>query len=119
MSKCRPDDLPGAQARELRRVIQVVYEVFFGVDYRTGEPTAFYQEHGAAPIAGMDPAQLTQQATQASQAQQAVAQNAETSLGFLRDFCDHFFKEQMIQPLQPLLLLLGSNKEQTQISQRL
>ena len=87
-----PTDLPGAQARELRRVIQVVYEVFFGVDYRTGEPTAFYQEHGAAPIAGMDPAQLTQQATQARQAQQAVAQNAETSLGFLQQFLAPLFQ---------------------------
>ena len=86
-----PTDLPGAQARELRRVIQVVYEVFFGIDYSTGEPTAFYQEHGAAPIAGMDPAQLTQQATQARQAQAAVNQRAEDSLGFLRTFLQPLF----------------------------
>jgi len=86
-----PTDLPGAQARELRRVMQVVYEVFFGVDYTTGEATAFYQEHGAAPIAGMDPAQLTQQATQARQAQAAVNQSAEDSLGFLRTFLQPLF----------------------------
>jgi hypothetical protein len=86
-----PTDLPGAQARELRRVIQVVYEVFFGIDYSTGEPTAFHQEHGAAPIAGMDPAQLTQQATQARQAQAAVNQRAEASLGFLRTFLQPLF----------------------------
>jgi len=87
-----PTDLPGAQARELRRVIQVVYEVFFGIDYSTGEPTAFYQEHGAAPIAGMDPTQLTQQATQARQAQAAVNQRAEDSLGFLRTFLQPLFQ---------------------------
>ena len=115
IEQMRPTDLPGAQARELRRVIQVVYEVFFGVDYTTGNPTAFYQEHGAAPIAGMNPAQLTQQATQARQAQAVVNQRAEDSLGFLTTFCNHFLIEQMTQPLQPLLLLLGSNREQTQI----
>jgi len=92
IKQMRPENLPGAQARELRRVIQVVYEVFFGVDYTTGNPTAFYQEHGAAPIAGMNPAQLTQQATHARQAQAAVAQNAEDSLGFLRTFLQPLFQ---------------------------
>ena len=92
IEQMRPNDLPSAQAADLRRVIQVVYEIFFGVDYRTGEPTEFYQQHGAAPIAGMDPAQLTQQATQARQAQAAVAQNAEASLGFLRTFLQPLFQ---------------------------
>ena len=91
IEQMRPNDLPAAQAADLRRIIQVIYEVFFGVDYRTGEPTEFYQQHGAAPIAGMNPAQLTQQATQARQAQQAVAQNAEDSLGFLRTFLQPLF----------------------------
>ena len=91
IEQMRPTDLPGAQARELRRVIQVVYEVFFGVDYTTGNPTAFYQEHGAAPIAGMNPAQLTQQATQARQAQAVVNQRAEDSLGFLTTFLQPLF----------------------------
>jgi len=91
IEQMRPTDLPGAQARELRRVIQVVYEVFFGVDYTTGNPTAFYQEHGAAPIAGMNPAELTQQATQARQAQAAVNQSAEDSLGFLTTFLQPLF----------------------------
>ena len=92
IEQLRPNDLPAAQARELRRVIQVVYEIFFGVDYKTGGPTEFYQQHGAAPITGMDPAQLTQQATQARQAQAAVAQNAEASLGFLRTFLQPLFQ---------------------------
>lgn len=91
IEQMRPTDLPGAQARELRRVIQVVYEVFFGVDYTTGNPTAFYQEHGAAPIAGMNPTELTQQATQARQAQETVNQNAEDSLGFLTTFLQPLF----------------------------
>ena len=91
IDEMKPTDLPGAQARELRRVIQVVYEVFFGVDYTTGNPTAFYQEHGAAPIAGMNPAQLTQQATQARQAQALVNQRAEDSLGFLTTFLQPLF----------------------------
>jgi len=86
-----PTDLPAAQAADLRRIIIVVYEIFFGVDYRTGEPTPFYQEHGAAPIVGMDPAQLTQQAVQARQAQEAVNQSAEASLGFLRTFLQPLF----------------------------
>ena len=91
IEQMRPTDLPGAQARELRHVIQVVYEVFFGVDYTTGNPTAFYQEHGAAPIAGMNPAQLTQQATQARQAQALANQSAEDSLGFLTTFLQPLF----------------------------
>ena len=91
IEQMRPTDLQGAKARELRRVIQVVYEVFFGVDYTTGNPTAFYQEHGAAPIAGMNPAELTQQATQARQAQAAVNQSAEDSLGFLTTFLQPLF----------------------------
>ena len=91
IEQMRPNDLPAAQAADLRRIIIVVYEIFFGVDYRTGAPTAFYQQHGAAPITGMDPAQLTQQATHARQAQQAVAQNAEDSLGFLRTFLQPLF----------------------------
>ena len=92
IERLRPTDLPGAQAAELRRVIQVVYEIFFGVDYTTGKPTAFYQQFGAAPIAGMDPAQLTQQATQARQTQAKIAQNAEASLGFLRTFLQPLFQ---------------------------
>ena len=44
------------------------------------------------PLLGMDPAQLTQQATQARQAQAAVAQNAEASLGFLRTFLQPLFQ---------------------------
>jgi len=91
IKQMRPNDLPAAQAADLRRIIIVVYEIFFGVDYRTGGPTEFYQQHGAAPITGMDPAQLTQQATQARQAQAAVAQNAEDSLGFLRTFLTPLF----------------------------
>ena len=92
IEQLHPNDLPAAQARELRRVIQVVYEIFFGVDYKTGGPTEFYQQHGAAPITGMDPAQLTQQATRARQAQSAVAQTAEASLGFLRTFLQPLFQ---------------------------
>ena len=92
IEQMRPNDLPAAHAADLRRIIIVVYEIFFGVDYRTGAPTAFYQQHGAAPIAGMDPAQLTQQATHARQAQVAVAQNAEDSLGFLRTFLQPLFQ---------------------------
>jgi len=92
IEQMRPNDLPAAHAADLRRIIIVVYEIFFGVDYRTGAPTAFYQQHGAAPIAGMDPAQLTQQATHARQAQAAVAQNAEDSLGFLRTFLQPLFQ---------------------------
>ena len=92
IEQMRPNDLPAAQAADLRRIIIVVYEIFFGVDYRNGGPTEFYQQHGAAPIAGMDPAQLTQQATQARQAQAAVAQNAEASLGFLRTFLQPLFQ---------------------------
>ena len=92
IEQMRPNDLPAAQAADLRRIIIVVYEIFFGVDYRTGAPTEFYQQHGAAPIAGMDPAQLTQQATHARQAQAAVAQNAEASLSFLRTFLQPLFQ---------------------------
>jgi hypothetical protein len=92
IEQLRPNDLPAAQARELRRVIQVVYEIFFGVDYKTGGPTEFYQQHGAAPITGMDPAQLTQQATRARQAQQQSENTAEASLGFLRTFLQPLFQ---------------------------
>ena len=101
IEQMRPTDLPGAQASELRRVIQVVYEIFFGIDYRTGGPTEFHQQHGAAPIAGMDPAQLTQQATQARQAQVTVAQNAEASLGFLRTFLQPLFQRANDPALAP------------------
>jgi len=88
----RPNDMASAQAAQLRRVIQVIYEVFFGVNYTTGEPTDFYIQHGAAPIAGMNPTQLTQQATQARVAQERINQNAEDRIGFLREFLQPLFR---------------------------
>jgi hypothetical protein len=92
IEQMRPNEMRAAQAADLRRVIQVVYEIFFGVDYSTGEPTEFYQQQGAAPITGMDPAQLTQQATTARQTTNVIAQNAEDSLGFLRTFLQPLFR---------------------------
>jgi len=88
----RPSDMASAQAAQLRRVIQVVYEVFFGIDYTTGQPTDFYTQHGAAPITGMNPTQLTQQATQARVAQERINQNAEDRIGFLRTFLQPLFQ---------------------------
>jgi len=98
INQMKPENIKAGRARQLRRVIQVVYEVFFGVDYSTGQPTAFYTEYGAAPIAGMNPTQLTTQATQARLAQKAVNHDAEAALGFLSTLLQPLFERASNDP---------------------
>ena len=74
------------QIGQLEAIIRNVYEVFFGVDYTTGQPTAFHLEHGAAPIAGMSLPEVVTQARTAQAAQREQQRMQESVFGFFRTF---------------------------------
>ena len=74
------------QIGQLEAIIRNVYEVFFGVDYSTGQPTAFHLEHGAAPIAGMSLPEVVTQARTAQAAQREQQRMQESVFGFFSTF---------------------------------
>ena len=74
------------QIEQLEAIIRNVYEVFFGVDYTTGQPTAFHLEHGAAPIAGMSLPEVVTQARTAKAAQLEQQRMQESVFGFFRTY---------------------------------
>ena len=74
------------QIQQLEAIIRNVYEVFFGVDYATGQPTPFHIQHGAAPIAGMSLPEVVTQARTAQEAQREQQRMQESVFGFFRTF---------------------------------
>jgi len=79
-------DIQEMQIQQLEAIIRNVYEVFFGVDYTTGQPTAFHLEHGAAPIAGMSLPEVVTQARTAQAAQREQQRMQESVFGFFSNF---------------------------------
>ena len=96
-----PNTVGEMQLEQYQILLNVIYEVFFGYDQITGEMTSFHTNHGAAPVTGMNPEQLTLQATQAKRVQSRLNQSAEERLGFLRTF------------LQPIIAREGDRKIQS------
>jgi len=74
------------QIHQLEEIITNVYEVFFGVNYATGQPTPFHIQHGAAPIAGMSLPEVVTQARTAQAAQLEQQRMQESVFGFFRTF---------------------------------
>ena len=74
------------QIQQLEAIIRNVYEVFFGVDYATGQPTHFHIQHGAAPIAGMSLPEVVTQGRAAQAAQLEQQRMQESVFGFFRTF---------------------------------
>ena len=79
-------ELQGERDRRalMKAVEEHVYALFFG-HLADGTRTPFYEEHGAAPIAGMNAQELAYVAGVAKSLDRHLTQHSEDALGFLRD----------------------------------
>lgn len=82
-SRQQPTRGEAVSERLMSQMQTAMYDIFFGHD-ANGRPTDFYTEHGAAPICGMNVAQLAAVATQARTVDIAVGEFSEETLGFFR-----------------------------------
>lgn len=84
------------QIEQLEEIIKNVYEVFFGVNYTTGDPTPFHIEHGAAPIAGMSLPEVVTQARTTQAAHREQQRMQESVFGFFRTFLQPLIKRRSV-----------------------